>query len=144
MKYAVIHAGGKQYIAREGESLEVDRLPLQIGDPIQWDEVLLLVDDSKVAVGDPFVKGAKVKGKVVSQIKGPKVLVFKYIPKERYRKRRGHRQRYTRVMIDNISQTQPRKKAAEGETKAEGTEKPKTSSRTRTTSKGTSKTKAEE
>ncbi len=140
MKYAVINAGGKQYIAREGESLEVDRLPLQIGDAIQWEEVLLLVDDSKVAVGDPFIKGAKVKGTVLAQVKGPKILVFKYIPKERYRKRRGHRQRYTRVIIDKISRTQPRKKAAEAESKAEDSEKPKTSSRTRKTSKA----KAEE
>jgi large subunit ribosomal protein L21 len=134
MKYAVIHAGGKQYFAREGETLEVDRLPLQTGDAVKWEEVLLLVDDSKVTVGNPFVKGASVKGKVVDQIKGQKILVFKYIPKERYRKRRGHRQRYTRVMIENISQTQPRKKSTEDEDEAKGEGEQKTSSRTRKTS----------
>jgi large subunit ribosomal protein L21 len=141
MKYAVINAGGKQYIAREGETLEVDRLPLKIGDTIKWDEVLLLVDDSKVAVGDPLIKGASVTGKVVDQIKGPKILVFKYIPKERYRKRRGHRQRYTRVVVEKIAKTQPRKKAAESETEAKGKAEQKTSSRSRKTSKGTSKAK---
>ena len=144
MKYAVINAGGKQYIAREGETLEVDRLPLQIGDAVQWEEVLLLVEDSKVSVGEPFIKGASVKGKVVEQIKGSKILVFKYIPKERYRKRRGHRQQYTRILIDKISHTQPRKKPLEAEEKAEASGEKKTSSQTRKTSKGTSKTKAEE
>jgi large subunit ribosomal protein L21 len=144
MKYAVIHSGGKQYIAREGETLEVDRLPLGIGENVKWDEVLLLVDDSKVTVGDPFIKGVNVKGKVVDQIKGQKILVFKYIPKERYRKRRGHRQRYTRVLIENISQVKPRKKSSEDEAKVEDAEKPKTSSRTRKTSRGSSKAKAEE
>lgn len=134
MKYAVIHAGGKQYIAREGETLEVDRLPLQTGDAVKWEEVLLLVDDSKVTVGNPIIVGASVKGKVVDQIKGPKILVFKYIPKERYRKRRGHRQRYTRVMIESISQTQPRKKSTEDESEAKGAGEQKTSSRTRKTS----------
>lgn len=143
MKYAVINAGGKQYIAREGETLEVDRLPLNIGDAVQWKDVLLLVDDSKVFVGDPFVKGASVKGKVVDQIKGPKILVFKYIPKERYRKRRGHRQRYTRIIIDKISKTQPRKKATADAASKEASGKPKTSSQTRKSSKTTSKAKAE-
>jgi large subunit ribosomal protein L21 len=140
MKYAVINAGGKQYITREGETIEVDRIPLQKGDAVKWDEVLLLVDDSKVAVGNPLVKGASVKGKVVDQVKGKKILVFKYIPKERYRKRRGHRQRYTRVMIEKIAQTQPRKKATEGGAEAKTAEAKKTSSRTSKASKA----KAEE
>jgi large subunit ribosomal protein L21 len=135
MKYAVINAGGKQYVAREGEALEVDRLPLEIGDAVQWKEVLLLVDDSKVSVGTPFVTGANVKGKVVDQIKGPKILVFKYIPKERYRKRRGHRQRYTRVLVDKISITRPRKKATEEETTEKAATKKTTSSRTKKSSK---------
>jgi large subunit ribosomal protein L21 len=138
MKYAVINAGGKQYVAKEGETLEVDRLPLKKGDAVKWDEVLLLVDDSKVTVGKPFLKGASVKGKVVDQIKGPKILVFKYIPKERYRKRRGHRQRYTRVMVENIAQTKPRKKSAEDEAEAESKEEKKTSSRTSKASKAKS------
>jgi len=144
MKYAVINSGGKQYVAREGETLEVDRLPLQIGDPIKWEEVLLLVEDKEVSVGEPFITGASVKGKVVEQIKASKIQVFKYIPKERYRKRRGHRQQYTRVLIDQISQSQPRKKAVEAEEKAESDTEKKTRSQTRKTSKGTPKAKAEE
>lgn len=111
MNYAIIEAGGKQYVAREGETIDVDRLPQEVGDTVQWKDVLLLVQDSKVTVGTPSVKGASVKGKVVAQIKAPKILVFKYKAKERYRRRFGHRQRYTKVQIDKISVTKPRKKA---------------------------------
>ena len=102
MKYAVVESGGKQYVAREGETIEVDRLPLEIGKPIEFKDVLLVVDDGAIQVGDPLVKGASVKGEVLDQIKAKKVIVFKYIPKERYRRKQGHRQRYTRVRIGEI------------------------------------------
>jgi large subunit ribosomal protein L21 len=111
MKYAVVVSGGKQYVTREGETIEVDRLPLEVGKTVEFKDVLLLVDNAKVKVGSPFVRGAKVKGTVVDQFKAPKIIVFKYIPKERYRRKRGHRQRYSRIAIDKISVTQPRKKA---------------------------------
>jgi large subunit ribosomal protein L21 len=112
MKYAVLESGGKQYIAREGETIEVDRVSMDVGQPIEFKEVLLVVDDSKVEVGTPHVKDALVKGTVVGQIKAPKIVVFKYIPKERYRRKRGARQRYTRVAIDQIALAKPRAKAA--------------------------------
>jgi large subunit ribosomal protein L21 len=118
MKYAVLESGGKQYIAREGETLQVDRLPDDVGSKIRWDDVLLVVDDSEVSVGTPKVKGAKVQGTLIEQIKAPKILVFKYKSRERYRRRIGHRQRYSRVLIENISVTKPRTKKAETETKA--------------------------
>jgi large subunit ribosomal protein L21 len=102
MKYAVVETGGKQYIAREGEMIEVDRLPLDVGKPVEFKDVLLIVDGSSVQVGDPLVKGASVKGEVLDQIKGKKIVVFKYIPKERYRRKQGHRQRYTQVRINTI------------------------------------------
>jgi large subunit ribosomal protein L21 len=102
MKYAVVETGGKQYIAREGEMIEVDRLPLEIGKPVEFNEVLLIVDEKAVQVGDPLVKGASVKGEVLDQVKAKKVIVFKYIPKERYRRKQGHRQRYTQVRISEI------------------------------------------
>jgi len=141
MKYAIINAGGKQYVAREGETIEVDRLPLQVGEEVQWKEVLLLVDNGDITVGDPFVAGANVKGQVVDQIKGRKILVFKYIPKERYRRRRGHRQRYTRVEISKISQRKPRKKATESTTEEKKAEEKKSTSSRSKSSKGTKKTK---
>ena len=102
MKYAVVRSGGKQYIAREGETIEVDRLSLEIGKPVNFDEVLLITDGKKVQVGGPLVKGASVKGKVLDQFKSKKIIVFKYIPKERYRRKKGHRQHYTRVAIEEI------------------------------------------
>ena len=102
MRYAVVEAGGKQWIAREGETLEVDRMPVEPGKTVELEEVLLVVDGSEVRVGTPRVEGAKVTTTVVDHTKGPKVLVFKYIPKERYRRRQGHRQQLTRLAIQRI------------------------------------------
>ncbi len=117
MKYAVISSGGKQYITREGETLHVDRLPLEVGSKVEFKEVLLTVDGTKVQVGKPLVVGVTVKGEVTDQIKGPKIIVFKYIPKERYRKKQGHRQHYTQVTIDSISVKAPAKKTTKAEEK---------------------------
>lgn len=103
MKYAILNSGGKQYVAREGETIEVDRLPLEIGKPVEFNEILLVADNGDVAVGAPVVKGATVKGRVLDQIKAAKIIVFKYVPKQRYRRKQGHRQRYTRVAIEKIS-----------------------------------------
>ncbi|MGD8555108.1 MAG: 50S ribosomal protein L21, partial [Anaerolineales bacterium] len=91
MRYAVLVAGGKQYIAREGETIEVDRMQLDVGQTAAFDQVLLVADGEDVRVGNPTVSGAKVKGKVLAQVKSPKVLVFKYKPKVRYRRKQGHR-----------------------------------------------------
>ena len=117
MKYAVISSGGKQYITREGETIDVDRLPLEVGSKVEFKEVLLTVDGTKVQVGKPHVNGAAVKGEVTNQIKGPKIIVFKYIPKERYRKKQGHRQHYTQVTIDSINVKAPAKKTTKAEEK---------------------------
>ena len=67
MKYAVLSSGGKQYVAREGETIQVDRLPLEIGKSVDFKDVLLVVDGAKVNVGNPMVKGAVVKGEVRSE-----------------------------------------------------------------------------
>lgn len=112
MKYAIVDSGGKQYIAREGETIEVDRLPLEIGKPVEFKDVLLVADNGNVAVGTPTVKGASVKGRVLDHIKGAKIIVFKYVPKQRYRRKQGHRQRYTRVEIQKITQTVATEKKA--------------------------------
>jgi large subunit ribosomal protein L21 len=111
MKYAIVSSGGKQYIAREGEPIEVDRLQLDIGKPVEFKEVLLAVDGTTINVGTPLIKGASVKGKVLDQVKAKKIIVFKYIPKERYRRKKGHRQQYTRVSIDKITLPSAEKKA---------------------------------
>ncbi len=102
MTYAVVESGGKQYVARSGETIDVDRLSLKEGEKVTFENVLLLADDGSAQVGSPHVEGAKVLGHVIEEFKGPKVIVFKYKPKIRYRKRQGHRQWYTRVAIDDV------------------------------------------
>jgi large subunit ribosomal protein L21 len=102
MKYAIVESGGKQYRAVEGGILEVDRLPVEIGDSVALDSVLLFVDDDDVSVGTPLVKGVTIQAKVIEHNKGPKVVVFKYRPKKRYRVKTGHRQQYTRLQVDTI------------------------------------------
>jgi len=104
MKYAIIEDGGKQYKAVIGESIEVDRYPVEVGEEIDMDRVLLISDGEKVKVGSPFIEGAKIEATVVAQVKGPKVTVFRYKAKERIRSKTGHRQKYTRVRIDAITE----------------------------------------
>jgi large subunit ribosomal protein L21 len=102
MKYAIVEDGGKQYKAVEGEMIEVDHYNSEVGDQIDLERVLLLADGDQVTVGTPLVEGAKVQATVVSQVKGPKIIVFKYKPKKHYRVKTGHRQRYTQLKIDAI------------------------------------------
>ncbi|HEX2980550.1 MAG TPA: 50S ribosomal protein L21 [Anaerolineaceae bacterium] len=103
MKYAILESGGKQYRAVEGGTIEVDLLPLDAGQTLDLESVLLVVDDGKFSVGTPNVGGAHVKATVVEHTKGPKVVVFKYRPKKHYRVKTGHRQQYTRLKIDSIT-----------------------------------------
>ncbi|HZW03226.1 MAG TPA: 50S ribosomal protein L21 [Anaerolineaceae bacterium] len=102
MKYAIVESGGKQYRAVEGGFIEVDRLPIEVGEEVVLDSVLLLVDDENVSVGTPTIKGVRVSAKVASQDKGPKIVVFKYRPKKRRRVKTGHRQQYTRLKVESI------------------------------------------
>lgn len=102
MKYAIVESGGKQYKAVPGQTIRVDRLSLDVDDTIEMDDVLFVADDEEFQVGTPFLDGTKVKATVEDQIKGRKILVFKFKPKVRYRKRQGHRQRYTLLKIDDI------------------------------------------
>jgi large subunit ribosomal protein L21 len=100
--YAVVKTGGKQYRVSPGDSLDVERLPFEVGEQIELDQVLLVANGSGVQVGRPLVEGAKVKATVTRQLKGRKVIVFKYKPRNRYRRKKGHRQQYTRLRIDEI------------------------------------------
>ena len=101
--YAIVESGGKQYRAVPGTTVEVDRLQIEEGTQIDLDQVLLVADDEDIKVGTPIVKGANVKATVVEHYKGKKILIFKYIPSKRYRRKNGHRQQYTRLQIDEIS-----------------------------------------
>ena len=114
--YAIIEACGRQYKVQEGETVYFEKLDSEEGKKVSFDKVVLLSDD-KVLVGNPYVAGAKVEGKVVSHGRGKKVLVFKYKAKKNERKTRGHRQDYTKVEITSI------KVKAEKAAKEEKTEK---------------------
>jgi large subunit ribosomal protein L21 len=143
MKYAVVSVGGKQYIAREGESIEIDRQPQAVGDKFVFDDVLMVVNNGDVQIGDPAIKGAKVKGTIEAQFKGPKILVFKYIPKERVRRRKGHRQLYTRVKIESIAGGAKKEAAAaEDKPKAKSSQSKKSTSTSKAKSSSSSKSTA--
>ena len=103
MKYAIVEDGGKQFKAVEGQTIEVDNFPAEIGDQLDMERVLLVNDGENVHVGTPLVAGARVQATVVAQVKGPKVTIFRYRPKKRYRVHTGHRQKYTRLQIDAIN-----------------------------------------
>ena len=100
--YAVIKTGGKQYRVSPGDSIEVEKLPYEVGAKIELDQVLLVAGDSNASIGQPLVEGARVKATVTRQAKGRKVIVFKYRSKKRYRRKKGHRQFLTRLRIDEI------------------------------------------
>lgn len=106
MKYAIVEDGGKQYKVVEGGSIDVDHYQTDIGEQIDLDRVLLIADDDEVTIGTPYIPGAKVEAKIDSHFKAPKVIVFKYKPRERYRVKRGHRQKYTRLNIGSIMMEQ--------------------------------------
>jgi large subunit ribosomal protein L21 len=100
--YAVVKTGGKQYRVSPGDSVEVEKLPYEVGEQIELDQVLLVANGNGAKIGQPLVEGAKVKATVTRQVKGRKVIVYKYRPSKRYRRKRGHRQHYTRLRIDEI------------------------------------------
>ena len=100
--YAIIESCGKQYKVQEGDQVYFEKLDVKEGETVKFDKVLLISDDKKISVGDPYVKGATVEGTVSKQGKGPKIIVYKYKAKKNYRRTQGHRQPYTRVEIKSI------------------------------------------
>lgn len=102
MDFAVIKTGGKQYIVREGDVLTIEKLPIDTG-TFTFDQVLLIADGERSNVGRPLVAGATVSATIVEEGKGTKKMVFRYKSKTRYKKKKGHRQPYTKVRIEKIS-----------------------------------------
>jgi large subunit ribosomal protein L21 len=102
MDYAIFRTGGKQYRVRTGDVLDVEKLPLAVGAVTEFDQVLAVSDAGEVNFGSPIVAGARVVAEVQSQYKDRKIIVFKYKAKTRYRRMRGHRQNYTRLLIQDI------------------------------------------
>ena len=123
MKYAIVESGGKQYRAIEGETIEVDRLPVNAGDKVGLEQVLMLVDGEEITIGTPTVDGIQVNTTVMDHFKGPKLIVFKYSPKKRIRVKGGHRQQYTRLMVDGIGKPGETRKATKAEKAAPAVEK---------------------
>lgn len=104
--YAVVETGGRQYNVQPGQQIVVEKLPVEAGTTIAFERILLVVDDAGEAhIGRPYVPGARAVATVVSQERGKKILVFKYKPKKNYRRRQGHRQYLSRVLIDRIELT---------------------------------------
>lgn len=104
MSFAIIKTGGKQYKVAEGEKFLIEKLDQPIGAEFDFEEVLMVANDSAggVKIGAPLVEGAKVRARVLEHAKADKKIVFKYTRKTRYKKKKGHRQPYTKVEILRI------------------------------------------
>jgi large subunit ribosomal protein L21 len=102
MDYAVFKTGGKQYRVQPGDTLDVELLPIDVESTAEFDVVLAISKDGELTVGSPNVAGARVVAQVQSHYKDRKLIVYKYKAKTRYRRKRGHRQPYTRVVIQDI------------------------------------------
>ena len=100
---AIIVTGGKQYKVAEGDVLFIEKLDVEAGESVKFEEVLAIIDGEEATFGTPVVEGACVEAKIVKNGKGKKIRIFKYNPKKGYRKRQGHRQPYTKVEITKIA-----------------------------------------
>ena len=101
--FAIIKTGGKQYRVKQGETLRVEKLPVEAGATVEFSEVLLVASEgAEIKIGQPTVAGAKVVAKVVAQERGPKITIFKFRRRKNYRRKSGHRQAYTAVRIEAI------------------------------------------
>lgn len=100
--YAVLKTGGKQYKVTEGDVLFVEKLDAEVDSTIELTDVLAIADEGSMTVGSPFVEGAKVVCKVAAQDKAKKIIVFKFKAKKDYRRKQGHRQPYTKLVVETI------------------------------------------
>ncbi|MDR3625059.1 MAG: 50S ribosomal protein L21 [Chlamydiales bacterium] len=100
--YAIIATGGKQYRVEKGDVIDVELLGQEVDSAVEFNEVLFIGNGSTTKVGDPHIGGSIVKGELVDEVKGPKVVAFKYKRRKNYRRKVGHRQRYSRVKITDI------------------------------------------
>ncbi len=117
--YAIVETGGKQYQMEEGRYIDVELLEGEKDSKVVFDKVVMLVNGKKSKVGQPYVKNASAEGVIMEHGKSKKVLVYKQRPKKGYRVKRGHRQEFTRVMINKIRTTASKKAAATEEASAE-------------------------
>ena len=100
--YAVVRSGGKQVRVEPGASIRVEKLPGDVGEAIELDQVLLVAGEGEARVGTPLVEGAKAVGTILAQARGPKITIFKMKRRKGYRRKTGHRQAYTEIRVDRI------------------------------------------
>ena len=110
--YAIIETGGKQYRVEEGDVISVEKLGLEVGDKVVFENVLAMGEGSDISIGTPYVE-ANVYGEVVENGKGKKVIIYKYKAKKDYRKKQGHRQPFTKVEITGIGEDKAKEAPAE-------------------------------
>ncbi len=101
--YAILRTGGKQYQVEAGDSVRVEKLPGEVGDTIELDDILMVADGESVTIGRPQVEGARVKARIAEQGRAKKVIVFKKKRRQGYRVKRGHRQPFTTLVIEEIA-----------------------------------------
>lgn len=100
--YAIIKTGGKQFRVEEGNIINVEKINANADEQVEFNEILAVSKEGKLTIGTPVVEGAKVVGKVLEQGKDKKIIIFKYKPKKDYRRKQGHRQPYTKILIEKI------------------------------------------
>lgn len=102
MKYAIVEISGRQFWIEKGKYYDFNRIPTELGKQITLNRVLLLNNDGNVLIGKPYLESVKIKGKILEHLRGKKTIVYKMRPKKKTRKKQGHRQDLTRVLIENI------------------------------------------
>ncbi len=121
--YAIIESCGKQYKVAEGDVVFFEKLDAEEGKKVTFDKVILVSEEEKIQIGNPYVKGVKVEGKVISHGKAKKIIVFKMKPKKNYRRKQGHRQPYTKVEITSIKTAAKKAETTKTTAKKEDTKK---------------------
>ena len=117
--YAVVNSGGKQYKVQQGQILRVEKIPGDVGNPVTFDRVLMFSDGETVSIGQPVLEDIAVEGHIVEQGKAKKIIVFKYKRRKRYRRKKGHRQDFTAVLIDGIKAKAQKSSETKDESKTE-------------------------
>ena len=103
MKYAIVEISGRQFWIETGKYYDLNRIPTELGKEITLNRVLLVNNDGELLIGKPYLESVKVKGKILEHLRGRKTIVYKMRPKKKTRKKQGHRQELTRVLIEDIS-----------------------------------------
>jgi len=103
MKYAIVEISGRQFWVEKGKFYDLNRIPTELGNEITLNRVLLVNNDGKILIGKPYLESVQVKGKVLEHLRSRKTIVYKMRPKKKTRKKQGHRQDLTRVLIEDIN-----------------------------------------